>query len=867
MKKTFLAAFLVISTITSRAQLTQTYLSKVYATKASQFGLNATDIENFVVTDQYTDTKSGVTHVYIRQVVNGIEVFNANSSLHFKDNQLVSIQNGFIANASNKVTSSDANIGTMQALQIAGSETEITVSTALSKADVPLTKWNRELVIAEPSVSAEPIKAKLYYISTPQGLVLSYNIELFNNDNNDWWNVRVDANTGEVLEKNNWTTTCNVSSLSFAGEDALTQSSNLLLTNASFKKASVVNGSYHVFPFPTESPNHGPREYVSGSVAKANASPFGWHDTNGAEGAEFTTTKGNNVFADEDTLASNQPGYSPDGGDSLIFDFPMDSNWLDYSGYLNASITQLFYANNVLHDVFYQYGFDEPAGNYQFNNYGKGGVAGDYVNADAQDGSGTGNANFSAPADGGNGRMQMYLWPTTIAPDPPVVISGSTTASGSYTAPLSTFGAKRFAPITAEVVLVDDGSNADSLGCNTLVNSTELAGKIALIYRGTCGLSSKVLNAQNAGAIAVIMIHNSTSSLQPMSGSNAAVTIPSVIISKSDGAKIRAAMLNGDTIMATMEGQPVVKAYDSDFDNGVMAHEFGHGISIRLTGGPSNSNCLGNAEQGGEGWSDFFALVLTAKLGDKGTDAKGIGTFVYNQPITAAGIRDFRYTTNMSINPMTYNYIKNNKGVHYVGTIWCSMLWEMYWGLVDKYGFDEDVYNGTGGNNKAIQLVIDGLKLQPCSPGFVDARDAILKADSLYNGGANKAIIWTAFAKRGLGYSAVQGSTNSISDGQTGFDLPPELTTGLGSVENLSQYISVMPNPTRGITNLVLPDQLKSANITITDIAGKVVFSGIKQTDLNQHIQLDLSAEANGIYFVKAVNGGTTFQSKIILAK
>jgi extracellular elastinolytic metalloproteinase len=867
MKKIFLASFCMLATIASYAQLSKTHLTKVYTNQATQFGLKASDVENFVVTDQYTDSKTGITHVYLRQVVNGIEVFNANSSLHFKGEQLISIQNGFVVNATAKTNVSEAHISTVKAIQIAGAETEIAIVTAMSKADVALTKWNQELTIIEPTVSEEPIKAKIYYIQTTQGLVLSYNIELFNNVTNDWWNVRVDASNGEVLEKNNWTTFCNVSPLTFAEADHLESTTNVMASKAVSKKASGTNGAYNVFPFPVESPNHGLRTIVSGSVAKSNASPYGWHDTNGAVGAEFTTTKGNNVFADEDTLASNQTGYSPDGGDSLIFDYPLDSGWLDYGLYLNASITQLFYANNVLHDVFYQYGFDEVAGNYQFNNYGKGGLDGDQVNADAQDGSGTGNANFSAPSDGSSGRMQMYLWPTTSVASVPLTISGSTTANGNYTAPLSTFGAKRFADLTAEVILVDDGSNADSLGCGTLQNSAALAGKIALIYRGTCGLSGKVLNAQNAGAIGVIMIHNSTSTLMAMSGGNSAVTIPSVIVSKNDGAKIKAALDNGDTVVATMQGQPLVKAFDSDFDNGVMAHEFGHGISIRLTGGPSNSNCLSNAEQGGEGWSDFFALALTAKVGDKGTDGKGIGTFVYNQSPSALGIREFRYSTNMSTNPMTYNYIKNNKGVHYTGTIWCTMLWEMYWGLVDKYGFDEDIYNGTGGNNKAIQLVIDGLKLQPCNPGFVDARDAIIKADSLNNGGANKAIIWTAFAKRGLGFSAKQGSSNSLSDGTTSFDLPSELTTGLSPVEDLSRYISVRPNPTEGLTHLVLPDQLKEAMVTVTDIAGKVVFSGSKQTDLNQHILLDLSGHANGIYFVKVVSGVTSFQSKIIVAK
>jgi hypothetical protein len=68
-------------------------------------------------------------------------------------------------------------------------------------------------------------------------------------------------------------------------------------------------------------------------------------------------------------------------------------------------------------------------------------------------------------------------------------------------------------------------------------------------------------------------------------------------------------------------------------------------------------------------------------------------------------------------------------------------------------GFNPDIYGAwnTGGNNLANQLIMDGMKLQPCSPGFVDGRNAILAADQALTGGANQCIIWKAFAKRGLG--------------------------------------------------------------------------------------------------------------------
>jgi hypothetical protein len=59
--------------------------------------------------------------------------------------------------------------------------------------------------------------------------------------------------------------------------------------------------------------------------------------------------------------------------------------------------------------VLHGYGFDEVSGNFQLNNYGRGGVGNDQVIADALDGSGTNNANFFTPPEGTPGRMQMYM--------------------------------------------------------------------------------------------------------------------------------------------------------------------------------------------------------------------------------------------------------------------------------------------------------------------------------------------------------------------------------------------------------------------------------------------------------------------------
>jgi len=77
-------------------------------------------------------------------------------------------------------------------------------------------------------------------------------------------------------------------------------------------------------------------------------------------------------------------------------------------------VTQLFYTSNMVHDLYYRYGFDEVSGNFQQHNFGRGGEENDAIIANAQDGSGYNNANFMTPPDGQNGRCRMYLWNTAM---------------------------------------------------------------------------------------------------------------------------------------------------------------------------------------------------------------------------------------------------------------------------------------------------------------------------------------------------------------------------------------------------------------------------------------------------------------------
>ncbi|HEX8618493.1 MAG TPA: M36 family metallopeptidase [Thermoanaerobaculia bacterium] len=159
--------------------------------------------------------------------------------------------------------------------------------------------------------------------------------------------------------------------------------------------------SYFVFPI---HPTATPQTVVTGPGAGNVESPAGWVTNN--------TTIGNNVdaYLDRDNNNAADTNSRPvSSTKDFIFTFDAASGPTTLTNQ-QLAVANLFYLNNVIHDKLYRHGFNEAAGNFQTNNFGKGGAGNDPVNAEAQDGGGTNNANFSTPADGSRPRMQMYLW-------------------------------------------------------------------------------------------------------------------------------------------------------------------------------------------------------------------------------------------------------------------------------------------------------------------------------------------------------------------------------------------------------------------------------------------------------------------------
>lgn len=132
-----------------------------------------------------------------------------------------------------------------------------------------------------------------------------------------------------------------------------------------------------------------------------------------------------------------------------------------------------------------------------------------------------------------------------LALRPHAVFSGAMTAdvvagSANFGAPLTTGG------ITGDVVLVNDGVGTVTDGCETpFANAAAVSGKIALIDRGTCSYAQKAVDAQAAGAIAVLIANNVAGSAPSMTGTAVGLTIPAASLSLADATTLKTALGSG----------------------------------------------------------------------------------------------------------------------------------------------------------------------------------------------------------------------------------------------------------------------------------------------------------------------------------
>ena len=238
---------------------------------------------------------------------------------------------------------------------------------------------------------------------------------------------------------------------------------------------------------------------------------------------------------------------------------------------------------------------------------------------------------------------------------------------------------------------------------------------------------------------------------------------------------------------------------DSAFDAEILIHEFTHGLSNRVVGGPNLNGLSGHGQPRGlgEGYSDIYAYLLLRTPEEDPNGVYVVGGYATYQLSPQEfpgqpngwndnyyfGIRHFPYTTNLCKNPQTLRdmqpttyditpmpkwkcvqsppvnpWLKDNSGSsHDMGEVWASMVWEVRYNLIEKHG-------GEAGNELMLQLVTDSLFNLQAQPTFVDARDAILLADLARTNGDNRCHIWRGFAKRGLGVGGATPTTGAFTE-------------------------------------------------------------------------------------------------------
>ncbi len=137
-----------------------------------------------------------------------------------------------------------------------------------------------------------------------------------------------------------------------------------------------------------------------------------------------------------------------------------------------------------------------------------------------------------------------------------------------------------------------------------------------------------------------------------------------------------------------------------------------------------------------EGWSDFVAASFL--------NEPVIGAYLSGN--ATVGVR----TASMAASPFMYDDVQRGaiSQIHGVGEIWAAALWDARVAL---------------GAAVVERLVVNGMKLTPCSPTMVQARGGILSADAVLNGGANQCALRAAFAGRGLGTGASSPNHNSTT--------------------------------------------------------------------------------------------------------
>ena len=342
----------------------------------SLFALPGASIEELKLENE--DNDQGTTFLNYTQLVGGLKVFEGGVQVVVnKNGEVLNVREGFLVDGPPRRRGGALNEARAIAKAFEHAGRNVFPSFVENYARQSATEMSR---FANPlDVSLEEVLSEQVVMNIGGESRLAWHVYAEIGPD-EWYEIVLDAYTGELLLRH-----------------------NLYLDQA--------QGTVY-----TEAPDKGARQLVSFIGDTVINTSAGWMGTS-------TVTTGNNAEAYLDSNADNVPDNNNGAGLSVghasaanqDFTFPF-STTVDPRTQQAAVVTNLFYFNNIMHDFSYNLGFTETSRNFQVNNFGRGGIGNDSVRAEAQDGSGTNNANFATPPDGSRPRMQQFLF-TSPNPD------------------------------------------------------------------------------------------------------------------------------------------------------------------------------------------------------------------------------------------------------------------------------------------------------------------------------------------------------------------------------------------------------------------------------------------------------------------
>ncbi|HEX7154497.1 MAG TPA: M36 family metallopeptidase [Thermoanaerobaculia bacterium] len=612
-------------------------LRKFLQDHAELYGLHRSEIAHLVKGADYTNPAGNLSWVTLQQKIKGKAVFRGELTAAFSaSGELVAVTGELPAGVDESDAKENPAVSAAEAIVVAAQSVGVTVAAA----DLQVKEQDGNTFIFSGGPFTDDTKVELLYFPLDVGAVeLAWSMTLWIDDNEAYYTV-VGAEVADVfyrksiVDDQSQPATYRV----YDGDSPAPLSPSTAFPGSGIQGVGI---SRSLFTLVSEGPAF---------------NNLGWITDGG------NTTTGNNVDAGLDLVSPNgiDAAGRPTGSPFRVFDFaynppPIGADPPTNTDYRWGEVAHMFFWSNRYHDRLYELGFTEAARNFQQDNFGRGGLGNDRVLAEAQDFSGTDNANFFTPADGQPGRMQMYIF---------------------------------------------TGPNPDRV---------------------------------------------------------------------------------------------------SALDQEILIHELTHGTSNRLH---NNASGLNNTMSGGmgEGWSDFYARAMTSGPDEDVNGVYAAGGYSTLQIVAGYtdnyyyGIRRFPYALITSLgpngkpyNPLTFADVDPTQinltdgayprgpigsssafAVHNIGEIWASALFEVRARIINRLGW-------AVGNQRTLQIVTDGMKLDPVNPTLLQGRNSILTADCAGFGGADELDIWAGFAARGMGYTAtaVGSASSSVKEA---FDLPNLLT-------------------------------------------------------------------------------------------